>query len=55
MYTITFRHADTGNWESSRIVNSIRVARKWSLWLAKQSYVSEVAIYRGQAGEQGVQ
>lgn len=49
-YTVTFLNSNTGAWENSRICETLRKAQNWAKWLKAQSFVSQVAIYRGPAG-----
>ena len=48
-FHITFRNL-AGEVQVSSIAETLRVARKRAKWLATQSFVTSVTIYRGQVG-----
>lgn len=48
-YETTFVNA-SGIVERSRLFQTIRAARTWAKWLAKQKFVQSVSIYKGGAG-----
>lgn len=50
-YTVTFIHTDGSN-QVSRYFETVKAARKWIKWMLQQSFVTEVSLYRGNAGEE---
>ena len=53
MYSITFLTKD-GEMVHSRYTETVRAARNWAKWLAKQHYIAEVFIHRGGHGGERV-
>lgn len=49
-FSVSFTHV-AGNSVVSRVgVTTKRAALSWAAWLAKQSYVADVAVHRGEVG-----
>jgi hypothetical protein len=49
MYTVTTKD-QTGREAVSRYFDTKRAATTWFRWLLTQTFATEVALYRGQAG-----
>ena len=54
-YTVTFTNRFTGLVEISRYFNTKRAALNWAKWLRTQNFVTETAVFLGQAGEELVE
>jgi hypothetical protein len=52
MYTVTMIDSNTGLNQVSRYFNTKRAALKWAKWLQTKNFVTETAVYLGQAGEE---
>lgn len=48
-YTVTFV-TQAGIQQVSRFFNTVRAGRNYVKWLSGQPFVTEVSLYRGQAG-----
>ncbi len=51
MYSVTFKNTD-GQETFSHCFETVKAARNWVKWLAKQRFTTEVSLYRGQPGEE---
>ena len=49
LFSVSFVDAQ-GVFQVSRLFSSVRAARKWGAWLAKQSYCREVVLHCGGPG-----
>jgi hypothetical protein len=48
-FEVTFKD-QAGEWQRSRLFQTICAARTWARWLSGKSFVADVAIHRGGAG-----
>ena len=53
IYEILFRDAQN-TWQRSHICQTIRGAKHWVKYLERQTYVQEVAIYKGGVGAERI-
>lgn len=55
MFTTSFLHSTSGNWETTPVHQTKRAAQRHTEWLIAQPWVKETKLHRGQAGEELVE